>query len=223
MGAKVESVTNRIIATLRDANEDSWAEEIIHLAILEAERVVTIFKPDATSVNSTFTCVAGCEQSLSGVNNPPAHALLNVKYNVNPDDTPGRSVRRVAVGDLDAIAPDWRSQSAVGTVRQYMWDEREPLLFYTHPPVNVGTKLKIAYSAVPAPYGAVDANTETTVTDIYEPMLIEWALYRLFGHDTEGSVNISRSQQHLQNFGNMMGIKVEALKAVDPKSMEPRR
>lgn len=223
MGARVESLTGRVTASLRDANQDSWPLSAIHDAILEGERVIVNFRPDATATDREFTCVAGIRQSIAGLTAPVPHRLLAVKYNVGANSAPGRSVRRVGEGDLDAIRPDWRSETAGIAIREFMHDPREPMLFYVSPPVQAGVKCQISYSALPETYGAVGANTETTVSDLYEPMLIEWALYRLFGHDVENSVNVTRSQQHLQNFQAMMGVKIEAETLFGLKNLEHKR
>ena len=223
MGARVESLTGRIAASLRDANQDSWPLPAIHDAILEGERVIVNFRPDATATDREFTCVAGIRQSIAGLSAPVPHRLLAVKYNVGASSVPGRSVRRVGEGDLDAIRPDWRSETAGTSIREFMHDPREPLLFYVSPPVQAGVKCQISYSALPAAYGAVGPNTETTVSDLYDPMLVEWALYRLFGHDAENSVNVTRSQQRLQNFQSMMGVKIEAEALMGLKNMEHKK
>lgn len=222
MGASVEGITARIKAALRDANQDSWPEDVIHLSILEAERVIVNFRPDATAVSTTLDLVAGIEQSLAGLTNPPANRLLEVKHNV-VGTAPGRGVRRVAGGDVDAIAPDWRSAPASAVIKEFIHDPREPLLFYVRPPAATGAKLRVSYSAIPAPYGTVNSGTQTTVSEVFEPMIIEHALYRLFGHDTEGSVNVARSQAHLNNFNNWMGTKIQGEAVYGPKNMEHKR
>lgn len=219
--AKVQAIAQRIEAALRDVNNDSWPEETIYLSILEAEKVVVIFRPDAAATDAELTCVAGIKQSIAALD-PAPNRLMAVKYN-RTGNVDGRGVRPVAVGDLDAISPNWRAASGATTIREYMHDVREPLVFYVNPPAALGAKLQVSYSAIPAPYGTVDADTETTVSDLYEPMLFEWAMYRLFGHDVEGSVNISRSQQHLQTFERMLGVKVEADMLVSPRNPEHRK
>ncbi|WP_339898278.1 DUF6682 family protein [uncultured Gilvimarinus sp.] len=206
--SSVEAITNTIVTALRDADQDNWPEAYIHKAIHEAECVIVNYRPDAYSVNATFDCAEGIEQDISSVSSPAPHRLLSVKYNV-VSGSPGRSIRRVSVGDLDGISPDWRSKTAGAAIREFMFDEREPLLFYVNPPAANGAAVQISYSGIPAEYGNVTGSTQTSVNDTYEPMIIEWALYRLFGQDVEGSVNINRSQAHLNNFGSMMGIKLQ--------------
>lgn len=208
--AKVQDIVQRIQAMLRDANQDSWPEDVIRLAIYEAEKVIVNFRPDAAPIDAVYTCVAGIKQTIAALT-PPPNRLLSIKYN-RVGDVDGRSVRRVALGDIDAIRPEWRSQPAATVIREFMHDEREPMVFYVSPPAAVGAKLQISYSAIPAKYPEPfnESTAVTTVSDLYEPMIIEWSMYRLFGHDIEGSVNISRSQQHLATFQAMMGVKIQS-------------
>ena len=216
--AKVQEITQRVQAILRDANNDSWPEDAIHESILEAEKVIVNYRPDAAPIDTTLTCVAGIKQSITELD-PAPNRLLSVKYN-RVNDVNGRSVRRVGIGDLDAIRPNWRSATGATVIREFMHDEREPLIFYVNPPAAVGAKLQLSYSAIPTRYGVVDDATNTTISDLYEPMIIEWAMYRLFGHDIEGSVNIGRSQQHLTTFERMMGIKVDSDRKSSPRNAE---
>lgn len=206
---KVQDIVQRIQAALRDANADSWPEDVIRISIYEAEKVIVNFRPDAAPIDTEYTCVAGIKQTIAALT-PAPNRLLSIKYN-RSGGVDGRSVRRVGSGDLDAIRPAWRSATAALIVREFMHDEREPLVFYVSPPAAVGAKLQLSYSAIPTPYPQpFDEETTTTVSDLYEPMIFEWAMYRLFGHDVEGSVNISRSQQHLASFQAMMGVKIQS-------------
>jgi hypothetical protein len=220
---KVQDIVQRCQAALRDVNEDSWPEDAIRIAIYEAEKVIVNYRPDANPVDVEFTCAVGIKQSISALT-PAPHKLLNVKYN-RVGSVDGRSVRRVGSGDLDAISPNWRSNTASTTIREYMVDDREPLIFYTNPPAANGAKLQLSYSAIPTAYPEpfVEATTYITVSDLYEPMIYEWAMHRLFGHDVEGSVNIARSNQHLNTFQSMMGIKIQTDTRYSPRNPEPRK
>ena len=205
---KVQEITDRIVAVLRDESADSWPESVIHKTLIEAEKTVINFRPDAGSVDAVFTCAAGPVQTIKDLTDPAAHWLLEVKYNVDASDVPTSSIRRVDIDSQDAINRNWRIATPVAQTREVMYDDREPLIFYLNPPIQAGSKVQISYCGVPPAYGAVDANTETLVSATYEPMLMEFSLYRLLSHDVEGSVNIQRSQAHLNNFQQMMGIKV---------------
>jgi|GEM_PF-3284104 len=222
MGANVEELTNTIVAGLRDSSNDSWPEQSIWGAILEAEKVITNFRPDATATDADFTCAAGHRQDLSTMPGITPLRFLDAQHN-GTTESPGRTIRVVDQGTLNRLKPDWRAEAQGNAVRQVMYDERFPLVFLTYPPIAAGTVIHIGFSREPADYGNVDGNTETTVSGVFSPMILECALYRLLGHDVEGSVNVSRSQQHWNNFQAMMGIKIEADKVFGPKNPEHKR
>lgn len=207
---KVQDIVQRVQAALRDVNSDSWPEDVIRISIYEAEKVIVNFRPDAAPIDAEYTCATGIKQTISAMS-PAPNRLLSVKYN-RAGSVDGRSVRRVGSGDLDAIRPAWRTATPSQILREFMHDDREPLVFYVSPPAAAGAKLQVSYSAIPTPYPEpfVEATTYTTVSDLYEPMIFEWAMYRLFGHDVDGSANISRSQQHLASFQAMMGVKIQS-------------
>lgn len=217
----IQSLVAQIQSSLRDAGNDAWSNTDIHGAIYEAEKVITIFRPDATATDVSFPLAVGVKQSIAALN-PAPHLLMSIKYN-RAGDVDGRSVNRRSLSDLDSINPNWRSASSSLVIREYIFDKREPLIFYVSPPAATGAKVQLSYSAVPAEYGTVDGTTETTVSDVYEPMIVEWALYRLFGQDVEGSVNTARSAKHLQVFESMMGIKVDVDMLADPKNPEHKQ
>lgn len=220
---KVQDIVQRIQAALRDVNNDSWPEAVIRIAIYEAEKVIVNFRPDAAPIDAEYTCATGIKQTIAAMT-PTPHKLLAVKYN-RVGSVDGRSVRRVGSGDLDAISPNWRSGTSSTIIREYMTDDREPLIFYVNPPAAAGAKLQLSYSAIPAPYPEPfnESNTFTTVSDLYEPMIFEWAMYRLFNHDVEGSVNVTRANQHLNTFQSMMGVKIQADSNFSAKNPEYRK
>jgi len=212
-----------ISAALRDASNDAWSKADIQDAIFEGEQAIALYHPHSTSRDITLNLSAGIKQSLDSGVNPLSHRVLDVKFNVGADGAPGRSVRRVAVADLDAINPGWRSAASSSVIREWIYDDREPNLFYVNPPAATDAKAQVSYSAIPDWPKSVTATTALTVRNVYMPALIEWALYRLLGHDVEGSVNISRSQQHLQNFAGMMGISLDMVSSFSPKNPEHKR
>lgn len=220
---QVSYLAGLITAALRDADQDQWVDADIHNALYEGEQVIALYHPHATSRDHTLTLAEGIKQNLGDDLEPASYRLLDVKFNVGQTGAPGRSTRRVSMQDLDAINPNWRTASASQVIREWMFDDREPNLFYVNPPAQADTKLQISYSAIPARPSEITPSTEMTVSETYMPALIEWSLYRLFGHDAEGSVNSGRSQQHLQNFAAILGVSLDMLAPFSPKNPEHKR
>jgi hypothetical protein len=222
-GALIDAISNTLQAALRDGNSDNWTEEIVWRTIAEAEKVIANYRPDSTAVSINLALVAGVEQSIGTVISPPLLRVLDVKYNLAQQGlelVAGRAVRRVAMNDVDAMSPNWRVALPVAEVREYMVDEREPLIFHVKPPVIAGTKVRVLCSAEPETSYVTgpQLGQRTTISGVFEPMIVEWCLYRLFGQDVEGSVNVARSQQHLKNFEAMMGAKLQGEKIFGGKA-----
>lgn len=226
--ALVQDLLGRIRQILRDADSDAWTDDQILDAIHEAELVTVNHRPDATSTFGDVTLAPGTLQSLSGLD-PPAARLLDVLANV-VDGNLGYALRRVQRTDLDARFPMWHAAASRAEIWEWCFDDRAPNTFMVNPPApaletagipNTPLVLRVLYSALPAPYPRpLPADQETTVGPLYAPALPEWALYRLFGEDIENSVNLSRANAHLQVFGNLIGVQLDAALRFSPKRRE---
>jgi hypothetical protein len=207
---KVVDIAAIIANSLRDSSQDNWTNVSIYQAIYEAECVVVFHRPDATATDASLALSAGIKQSIAAIT-PKPNRLLDIKFN-GTNAAPGLGVRKATQAEMDSSNPTWRSDTPAAVIREYIFDERDALGFYVSPPATAsGASLQLLYSAIPTYYdpATVSNSTVITVGDMYQPVLIEWALYRLFGQDVEGSVNGNRSRAHLVNFANMLGIKLE--------------
>lgn len=211
MGAALAPLVLTLQTTLNDLGGVEWTEQAVKDALLEAERATVLIRPDATAARLTITCEPGAYQRLAGVTR-----LLDVVCKV-VNGEPGRALRRVQLAELELFTPDWRSVR--GEPQHWAFDEREPAAFFLYPaPRAPGSELQVLASLDPAPYaGTAPA---TTVAAEWAPALIEYALYRLFNADVEGSVNLARSGQHYQNWATLVGLKVQAAKITGPKNPE---
>lgn len=219
MGAKVEEIVNRVIYLINDPDGDAYPRSAIEDFIYEAETVVAIAKPEALNNTAVLTCVDGSRQNIA-TPFPAAVNFLDANCNVASDGSLGASVRRVKMRDLDAIRPSWRQAARSAAIREFMWDDREPLIVHVNPPASAGAKLQISYSAKPAPYTTVDANTQTAVDELYLPMIMDWVLYRMLSKDVEGTPNASKAMMYRKSFYEGMGIRDAAEDKAGPKNME---
>lgn len=196
----VQSLVDEIRVILVDADADIYEDSFIKNALYSAELTLASHRFDSTAANLSFTCEAGARQELSN-----SQGLLSVS-----------KARRVSREDLDAFS-DWESAPS-GKVKEYTYDDREPLAFYLNPPSPVDQVINVTHSQIPVPYG-----TETTVSEKYRQPLIEFTLYKLLSSDTEGSVNVARAGQHINNFYQLLGMNYKAQKTQSPKSPESKR
>ncbi|MFS1522763.1 DUF6682 family protein [Microbulbifer sp. 2304DJ12-6] len=211
--ASVSDQIGKVRGMLRDAGATAYSDATIGHALYDAELGIVAYKPEATAQDVEVPTVDGARQEI------PLDYLrvLDIKHNGSMT-IPGRSIRLVAREHLDLMTPDWRSADTVAEARQYTYDERNPRVFELSPPVIAGTVVA-TLAKRPLAYDDL-ADASLTVGDEYCPALTEYALYRLFSEDTEGSVNESRSRKHYANFFNFLGVKVQNEARVSPRQPE---
>ncbi|MGH1372984.1 MAG: DUF6682 family protein [Cellvibrionaceae bacterium] len=219
--AKVEVLTAQVQQILRDDGVN-YSPEKIHGYLHEGEIILAVHKNSSTARDIDYQCAVGAKQDLSSVSGVNVAGLLSVKSN-GTIENPKTAVRMVSRDDLDQIDPSWRSADSADEIDEYIHDAREPTIFYTNPPASAGQELNISVYLVPAPYGDVSDTTETTVSDLDAPSLVEWALYRAFSEDSEGTPNFQRSSRHLQGFSSLSGVKLQNEYRSSPKNPENRR
>jgi len=219
--AKVQALTAQVQQILRDDGVN-YTPEKIHGYLHEGEVILAVHKNSSTSRDIDYECTKGAKQDLAVLSGLTVAGLLSVKAN-GTIDAPQSSVRLVSKDDLDQVDPSWRSSDPDDEIDEYIYDPREPTIFYTNPPASLGQKLNVSVYLVPAPYGVVGANTETTVSDLDAPSLVEWALYRSFSEDSEGTPNFQRSSRHLQGFSSLSGVKLQNEYRSSPKNQDNKR
>ena len=125
---------------------------------------------------------------------------------------------------LDAQLPGWHAQAGVTEILHYMYDPREPRVFYVYPPAAAsGASVEVTYASVPtdiaepadgALYTAVSGNIG--VPDIYANAVQDYVLYRAYTKDSEYAGNAARAQAHYAAFANALGVEIKATVAVGP-------
>lgn len=179
-------------------------------------------RPDAFTAKITHELVAGVRQPL------PAAALKLVDILSNTSGAPMRHVDRAS---LDQIRPAWRTDAASTTARNWMNDEREPLVFEVYPPAALGASVELVACVNPTPvadpsgddYETVSGNV--AVNPLFMNALRDAVLYLALTKDTEHPANAARAGAHLASFRMAIGEEVQATAVVTPtpgKPGEPR-
>lgn len=218
MPIPAQSIIRRCVETLQDTTSIRWPVAELVRYLNDGQREVVLYRPDAMVTNATVTCVAGTKQTL------PANGakLIEVIRNARAAGTK-RAVRMVNREILDAQMPGWHALAGVDDVLHFMYDPRDPRVFYVYPPATTNTQLDIVYAAYPtdiaepsdgATYTAVTGNI--SLPDIYGNVLQDYILYRAYTKDSEYAGNAQRAQAHYAAFANALGIEIKATVAVAP-------
>ena len=180
MHITAQSIIRRCIETLQDNTSVRWPVNELVRYLNDGQREVVLHRPDAMVTSATVTCVPGTKQTL------PANGakLIEVVRNARAAGTK-RAVRMVNREILDAQTPGWHAIAGTDDVLHFMYDPRDPRVFYVYPPATAATQLDIVYAAYPADITEpADGALFTAVTgnislpDIYGNALQDYILYR---------------------------------------------
>ena len=217
MPIPAQSIIRRCVETLQDNTSIRWPVSELVRYLNDAQREVILYRPDAAVTNASVPLVTGSRQNL------PVGGTKLVEVVRNSAGTK-RAVRMVNREILDAQLPGWHAQTGVTEILHYMYDPREPRVFYVYPPAAAtGAAVDLSYASMPADiaepsegalYTSVTGNLG--VPDIYGNAVQDYVLYRAYTKDSEYAGNAARAQAHYGAFANALGVEVKATLAVGP-------
>lgn len=212
--ASVIIAKGRVI--LQDPTAIRWPDSELLKHLNEGQRYICAQRPDASSILGNLTLIAGTKQSL-----PAGETrLLDVKRNMGADGaTAGAPIRLTSQEILDAQVPDWHSRAQNAVTQHYVYDERSPTNYYVFPPAVANQKIEALRSKPPTDIATV--NDVITLDDIYEPLLLDYMLYRAWQKDAEYAADPQRSAFHLNAVNAALGIKIKVDMAAGPMANAP--
>jgi hypothetical protein len=222
MALTAQSIIRRAVETLQDTTSVRWPVNELVRYLNDGQREVVLYRPDSMVTNSTITCVAGTKQSL------PANGAKLIEVIRNAAATSDKkAVRMINREILDAQTSGWHNITGSVNVLHFMYDPRDPKVFYVYPPATTLAQLDIVYSAYPtditepadgALYTAVSGNI--SLPDIYGNVLLDYILYRAYTKDSAYAGNAARAQAHYAAFANALGIEIRATVSVAPNPVD---
>lgn len=202
MTTTAQSIIKQAQELLQDPDGVRWPATELVAHLNDGQRALVELRPEMFAVTVATALIAGPKQTV-----PAACAeLLEI-----PRNTTGSAIRPVERNQLDAIEPDWYSQTGVTVIKHTMVDAREPNVFYVYPPASVGASVDLVYAAwpadVPAPSGVI-ASTVTgnvNVDDSLKTALLHFVVARAWMKDAESGGNATLAASHLQLFAAAAG------------------
>jgi hypothetical protein len=126
---------------------------------------------------------------------------------MNADGSGGRVVRNVDRDIMDTQNINWHSETKVAVIKNFIYDNRNPKVFYVYPPATTAAQLEIIYTKNPTDCAATSSALD--VTDIYAEPLLNYVMYRAYSKDAEFSTNAQLSGSYLSIFNSLLGIKTQ--------------
>lgn len=220
MPIAAQSIVRRVVETLQDNTSVRWPVNELVRYLNDGQREIVLYRPDAMVTNTTLTLAAGSKQAL------PTNGAKLIEVVRNNTASSKRAVRLVNREILDAQSPNWHNITGVAEVMHFMYDPRDPKVFYVYPPALNTAAVDIVYSALPtdivepadgAVYTAVSGNI--SVPDIYGNVLQDYMLYRAYTKDSEYAGNAQRAQAHYAAFANALGVEMKATVNFQPSTV----
>jgi hypothetical protein len=216
---KASDVINRVRVLLND-DGTRWPNSELFYWISDAQRLITLVRPDATSASEVVSLVAGSKQSIPAT----SFRLLDVMHNIGSDgSTIGRSIKLTDRDQLETQDPYWQTKTKKSEVRQYIYDPRTPSIFYVTPPAVVNTKIEIVTQKAPTDIVATTDNL--ALLDSYFETVVNYVMYRAYSKDNEYAANSANANNYLQLVMTTLGLKtakdVASSPALNTKAGQP--
>lgn len=177
MAIASQSIIDRAEIILQDTTNVRWSESELIGWLNDGQREIVLLRPSANTINSAVQLVAGTKQSL------PAGGLQLVKITRNMGTTgtdAGNMISSALQMDMDAVNPNWHSEAAKAIVKNYIYDERDPRVFYVYPqqPSSSRGYVEMVYSKPP-----VNVSTTGSVSSGSASLTVTSALEMAVGDD----------------------------------------
>lgn len=212
MTIAAQSIIRRVVETLQDSTSIRWPIAELVRYLNDGQREVVLYRPDAMVTNSTVTCVAGTRQSI------PVNGAKLIEVVRNAASTSAKkSIRMVNREILDSQQPGWHNLTGSVDILHFIYDPRDPKVFYVYPPATTSAQVDIVYAAYPTDisepadgslYTAVSGNI--SLPDIYGNVLQDYIMYRAYTKDSDYAGNAQRAQAHYGAFANALGVELKA-------------
>ena len=198
---------------LQDTDHERWTVDELLGWTAEAVKAIGNMNPAATQQETVITLTEGARQTLP----KESSQLFDLVCNLSSSGANGRAITRTDRSVLDLTFPEWPQLKTRDQVRQFMFDDRAPGLFYVYPPVNAGTKVRASLSVIPL--AITSADDYVPVRPEFEPALINYVMYRASSKDSEfanGAVAVG----YYQAYQTEMGVEGEAANVTTPNKAQ---
>lgn len=197
----VKTVVKQVQRRVIDEDAIRWTSDDMLDYLNSAIKAILAVRPDAYVLNHEFVCVAGTEQKLTERSN----FLINVVRNDK-----GKAIRGPHdMLMLDNYYPEWRNSTPGDEADCYLYEERDPKVFYLYPAVKDQHKIQIIEAAIPEDITQSEYTNDVPLLlgPLYDNALIEYMVYLAFSQDNEFAANSNKANLALAAFNTILGNK----------------
>lgn len=205
------AIIDKAQIVMQDTAATRWADAECLGWLNHGQRAACALRPDINSKTVAQATAAGTKQALPS----EATSLLDVVRNMGAGSTAGAPIRRASREMMDAVLPTWHTETAAAAFKHYVYDARFPKLFYVYPP-STGTDAQVEVQYTLSPTDVAAVGNAISIDDIYEPVLLDYILYRACQKDAEIPGMADRANTHYQAFANALSAKTNVDGSVVP-------
>jgi hypothetical protein len=146
---------------------------------------------------------------------------MDIQLNMGLDGrTPGRVITVVSRENLDRTDPNWHASRRSDVTLHYIYDPKQPRIYYVYPPSTGAGFVNLARAHVPPDFVAL--TDPLTVPDLYQTGLFDYVMFRAHQKDTDYSAGNEKAQTYLSLFQMFMqGTTASILDESANKQMQP--
>jgi hypothetical protein len=210
--ATVDDVITRASDLLFDQSHVRWPEDELIRWINDAVREIIGYRPDLAAVTKPVSLPASgssVQHDLSG----DTHKCIRIIRVIRNIGGTGDAIRITDMANLTAYNPGWASADASSTVKNYMFDEETPTVFWTYPPVSNAT---VEVSFLQMPEVLDSGGDKIPLPDTFFNPVLDYVMFRAMSKDAEAGNLSARAAGHLQAFKAYFGDKATIDMAISP-------
>lgn len=231
MATTAGTIIDQAEILLQDTTNARWAASELLIWLNQGQDQIVALKPDAYSIVTSFKMTASkTRQSLpdgtasykdeNGATHKAGLKLLDVIRNMGAlGSSPGKSISIVDKLILDLADPTWHYTGRSNVVQHYMYDERNPKVFYIYPGAHasVQTWVEVAYVAVPTACATTASNI--ALDDNYASVLLDYILFRAFSKSADSQLHLTKALAYYEAFIRALGAYTSGEAAFDPNNV----
>lgn len=206
---EASSIIKRAGLILQDEDHIRWTKDEIIEWINEAVIAIINANPAAGERDAVLTLIQGARQELDG----SVCQLMTVTCNLDENGNAGRAITRADLSLMNLSSPDWQAMKPSAKIRQYLYDDRAPSVFYVYPPALAGTQVRASLAEIPDDVTTEGDNVPLKIE--YADAVLNYVCYRCLSKDSEAS-NGAIATAFYGAFQQAMGNESSGAEATSP-------
>ena len=230
MSILVSQILGSVTTLLQDASYSRWSlAELISWINMGQDQVVAL-KPDAMTITTPIKLAQGVTQQhlpdgTDAYQDPDDNTLraglklIDITRNMGSNGTtPGKPISIIDRLLLDQCDPEWHSGHKSSTIQHYVYDEKNPRVFYITPGSHslVYVWVEIIYTAKPNRVAQVTDSID--LPDEYESILVDYVLFRAYAKSTDSQLHLQKAVAYYEAFNRALGTYSMVEDEFDPNN-----